>query len=282
MSASINTSVSTDFTQYERLRADAREGGDEALHEVARRFEGLFIEMMLKSMRDSVQKGGLMESQAGDMYQQMYDRQIADNMSSGRGLGLAEMMVRQLTAQGGTVGAAPIVGAAPRAATGTAGIATRGVAPTPQPTTPAAWLSEVMPHAQAAADDLGVPVEGILAQAALESGWGRSAPSVGNNVFGIKADTRWDGPTVSHNTVEVRDGVAVRERASFRAYDSMAESFQDFVSFLRANPRYQPVLDGAKDVASFAQGLQRAGYATDPEYASKIQRIASNITGMLP
>ena len=139
-----------------------------------------------------------------------------------------------------------------------------------------------MPHAQAAADDLGVPVEGILAQAALESGWGRSAPSVGNNVFGIKADTRWDGPTVSHNTVEVRDGVAVRERASFRAYDSMAESFQDFVSFLRANPRYQPVLDGAKDVASFAQGLQRAGYATDPEYASKIQRIASNITGMLP
>ncbi len=280
MSASINTSVSTDFTQYERLRADAREGGDEALHEVARRFEGLFIEMMLKSMRDSVQKGGLMESQAGDMYQQMYDRQIADNMSSGRGLGLAEMMVRQLSAQSGTPAS---VGAAPRAAIPAAPVATRGVAPTEQNSaTPATWLQEVMPHAQAAADDLGVPVEGILAQAALESGWGRSAPSVGNNVFGIKADTRWDGPTVSHNTVEVRDGVAVRERASFRAYDSMAESFRDFVSFLRTNPRYQPVLDGAKDVASFAQGLQRAGYATDPEYASKIQRIATNITGMMP
>ncbi len=134
-----------------------------------------------------------------------------------------------------------------------------------------AWAKSVLPHAEAAAAALGVPVEGVLAQAALESGWGRSAP--GGNLFGIKSHGQ-PGGTVQATT-EYVGGQPVQESASFRSYADPAASVADYAEFLRTNPRYAGVL-GAGDVETFARGLQSAGYATDPQYAGKLIATAQS------
>ncbi|MCA1805665.1 MAG: glucosaminidase domain-containing protein [Xanthomonadaceae bacterium] len=118
----------------------------------------------------------------------------------------------------------------------------------------------------------------LIAQAALETGWGRAMPrhedgSPSHNLFGIKADSRWDGERVAVQTMEFRDGLMQRERASFRSYQSLAQGFEDYVSFLRENPRYQQALEAAGDGGRYLRELQQAGYATDPEYADKINAI---------
>ena len=118
----------------------------------------------------------------------------------------------------------------------------------------------------------------LIAQAALETGWGKAVTrhddgSSSYNLFNIKADRRWDGPSVTKQTLEYRNGIAGREQAQFRAYDSFADSFNDYVDFITRQPRYQQALQHGGDAATFADELQRAGYATDPAYARKIKRI---------
>ncbi len=137
------------------------------------------------------------------------------------------------------------------------------------------FVQRLWPHAQAAADELGVSPRALIAQAALETGWGRhiSRDAEGrssNNLFNIKADARWDGPSVTVSTLEFRDGLPRREFARFRAYDSLADSFRDYVNFLRGNPRYERALAKADAPEAFVTELQQAGYATDPRYAEKI------------
>jgi flagellar protein FlgJ len=134
------------------------------------------------------------------------------------------------------------------------------------------------PHAQRAAGELGVSPQALVAQAALETGWGRAVIQhndgrSSHNLFGIKADARWGGEQVHVSSLEYVDGTVVRQRAAFRAYDSYADSFSDYVDFLKSNPRYGNALNHAHDPVAFTQALQRAGYATDPEYAQKIQGI---------
>lgn len=135
--------------------------------------------------------------------------------------------------------------------------------------------------AQAASAASGVPAPLILAQAALESGWGRreirSDDGVQSfNLFGIKADRGWRGPVVESATTEYVDGVAQRVRAKFRAYGSYEEAFTDYARFLTRNPRYARVL-ASEDPAQAARGLQRAGYATDPQYGDKLVRIMQQL-----
>ena len=147
-----------------------------------------------------------------------------------------------------------------------------------RPESPDEFIRDLWPQAQGAAAELGVAPEVLVAQAALETGWGRSVSrgadgASSHNLFNIKADHRWGGEHVTISTLEYRDGVAVRERADFRAYDSFEESFRDYVDFLRANPRYGDVLANANDPQAYIQGLQDAGYATDPNYAKKIGSI---------
>lgn len=283
------TDIYTDFQGLAGLRARAKDNDRQALREVAGQFEALFVQMMMKSMRDASLGEGLLDSEAGDTYQGMFDRQIAIELSKGQGLGLAEMMVRQLSR--GPEAAAPVSPAvqspAPRftPASGETAVQRSGDRPPAlkaqadwRPASPAEFVNDLWPHARQAARRLGVGPEVLIAQAALETGWGQSMIRGADgrnsfNLFGIKADARWQGERVLTDTVEYRDGLMRKERAIFRAYDSPAESFADYADFIRSHPRYRLALERAADAGAYTRALQQAGYATDPDYASKIDRI---------
>ncbi|REG84854.1 flagellar assembly peptidoglycan hydrolase FlgJ [Marinomonas pollencensis] len=146
---------------------------------------------------------------------------------------------------------------------------------------PESFVQTLWPHAQEAAEKLGVNPKAILAQAALETGWGKypiakEDGSASFNLFGIKADSRWQGDRAVVNTLEYRDGIAKQEKAAFRAYDSFSQSFNDYADFLTTSDRYKEALQAGKDASSFAASLQKGGYATDPKYSDKINHILSS------
>jgi len=278
--------VYTDFSGLAALRARAREDQGAALDQVARQFESLFLQMMLKSMRDASFGGGLMDSKQSEMYRDMFDKQIAMDMSQGEGIGLAEVLKRQL---GAGISLAhsdlapedylgmPIV-AQPKAAAGAAPSDAPSDAPALLDGSPEAFLDKLWPAAEEAAAKLQLAPEALLAQAALETGWGRHvmrhhSGDSSHNLFGIKADSRWQGEKVRVSTLEYRDGVPLKTRANFRAYSSFEDSFRDYVDFVQRNPRYRDALDKTQDAKAYFGALQQAGYATDPAYAEKIQRI---------
>lgn len=151
---------------------------------------------------------------------------------------------------------------------------------------PRDFVHSLYPIAEEVAGELGVDPRVLLAQSALETGWGRKLisradGSSSHNLFGIKADARWEGERATVSTVEYRDGVARLEKANFRSYDSFEESFRDYVKFLQENPRYQQALSASHNPETFAQRLQDAGYATDPVYAKKISRVMNSKTMQL-
>ena len=283
--------VYTDFSGLAALRARAREDKDAALDQVSRQFESLFLQMMLKGMRDASFGGGLMDSKQSDFYREMYDKQISMDIAEQPGIGLADVIKRQL---GGGV-AAPTKGLdlqdymeTPIAARPPRGAGARhadgpttpsdGEASLPLDGSPGTFLGRLWPMAKKAAARLDLPPEALLAQAALETGWGRhvmrhASGDSSHNLFGIKADSRWEGDRVQVSTLEYRDGVALKTRARFRAYGSYAESFADYVDFVQRNPRYREALRNTQSPAAYFQSLQAAGYATDPDYAEKIKRI---------
>jgi len=292
--ASQYADVYTDFQGLSQLHAQAGNNDRETLRKVAGQFEALFIQMMLKSMRDASLGEGLMDSEHVKTYQTMCDRQSALDLSRRSNLGLAEMMVRQLShADNGAAGAdGTATGKA--AADAPTGLPLQpnhapdkaGAGAQPAPAQPVDWQSrspesfvrELLPHARQAASDLGTSAEVLIAQAALETGWGRHMirnPDGSNsfNLFGIKADASWQGARALTDTVEYRDGLMRRERAPFRSYGSVAESFADYVDFLKSSPRYREALNQAGDPSAYAQALSQAGYATDPDYHGKIETI---------
>ena len=314
----------TDFQALASLRSEARNSPTEALDDVASQFESLFVQMMLKSMRDATIDGGLFDSNSMDIYQQMFDQQVSLDISQRGGVGLAETLINQLggkelaggvdEAQGAVVdtdmNSQPLVSlgrtaveikrqvlglyAAPNdsidssinssGADEIAPLVDTGVNHTNTkdeaswlPTSPEEFIRNIWDHAVNAAKELGLDPAVLVAQSALETGWGKKViqGDLGSsfNLFGIKADSRWDGKAATVNTVEFRDGLATLEKASFRAYDSLAGAFNDYVSFLKSNPRYQQALDKVSDSKEFLHELQSAGYATDPKYADKILGI---------
>ena len=298
----IQTDVYTDIQGLSKLRAQARDNSEETLREVAGQFEALFIQMMLKSMRDANLGEGLLDSQHSRTYQSMYDKQIAIDLSKRQGLGLADMMVRQLSRSAefesdDSAAAAPFGSAhhgllksaqgeiTPAGKVNAAEGSREGplegkvnAAPDWKPDSPEAFVKELWPYAQRTARDLGTRPELLLAQAALETGWGQHVirgtdGSNSFNLFGIKADTRWQGERAVTETIEFEDGLMRKQRASFRAYASLADSFSDYADFLKTNPRYREALNRAADAPSFARALAEAGYATDPDYSGKINRI---------
>lgn len=264
--------IYTDLKGLAQLKVAARdEPGKqaEALRAVARQFEALFTQMMLKSMRAASPGEDLFGSEQADFYRDMHDQQLAINLSKGQGLGLAEMLVKQL---GGQL-AATVNSNAPPA-----------TPPAPAANTPKRFeapenfVRDLWPAAQRAGRELGVKPELLIAQAANETGWGKRM-IVGRdgqasfNLFGIKADAAWKGARVNVPTVEYEDGVMVRKQDTFRAYDSYEASFRDYVDFLRSNPRYRDALSKVDDPRAFAHALQGAGYATDPAYGRKLISI---------
>ena len=262
MSGPGNINFFADFQGLASLKNDAKGQAPTALKEAARQFESLFTQMMLKSMREANKSFGedsLFGSDQADMYQDMFDDQIAMQLSKGKGLGLADMLVRQL--QGGV-----------QSTEKTAAPAANAQALS---TSKEDFLRQLRPHAEQAARELGVDPNALLAQAALETGWGRSVPS--NNLFGIKAGSEWSGATVNVPTLEFEAGIPVRKVERFRAYDSPADSFRDYAALIRDSSRYASARGAGDNVEAFATALQQGGYATDPHYAQKIAAVASEV-----
>jgi flagellar protein FlgJ len=276
----------TDFASLGRLRASAHNDPKGSARAVAQQFEGLFVQMVLKTMREASLGDGLFDSDQSRMYRDMFDGQLATTLAGNRGVGLADAIMRQL---GGEV--RPTTNPAgtmpwPAAARPTAAVAPGAAPPVAHPSTPALGVLEqplhfvraVWDQARTAAAQLGTDAKLLVAQAALETGWGRHVPqrpdgASSNNFFGVKAGGQWSGDRVAVPTLEFRDGVMRRENASFRAYDSVADGFNDYVQLLKSNPRYRAALELANNPGHFAHALQRAGYATDPAYGQKILGI---------
>lgn len=327
------------------------------IDKAAREFEGVFAQMLIKSMRDASFGDALFPGE-NQLYRDMYDQRLAKSMTDGEGLGLAKVIARQLggdtsgpaldprlappatpplglDAGGAGMSALPealgaqtldliagrpmteaasassearspmdgfIEGLMARArplADAASGVARTAVAAATQapaaleqaaraaadtfaPRSPERFVASIWSHAQAAARELGVDAKALVAQAALETGWGRRTiargdGSTAHNLFGIKA-TGWKGERATVNTHEYTNGVRHTERADFRAYASPAESFADYVRLLKQNPRYRQALESGGDVRRFASALQQAGYATDPRYADKLSAIANGPT----
>jgi flagellar protein FlgJ len=319
--ASLASAVAADGTDLAALKQAAGKSSPEALKAAAQQFEALFMNMVMKSMRNATPSDSPFDSEQSRMYTSMLDQKISEGFAK-RGIGLADALMRQLSNNNGTplpdgvaaaVGkaattawgsaagigtssattlkAAPAPGAAaqpsstgdpapagPSGASGTPGI---GLGERRYPAPPAhvrAFEQRLAPEAEAASRATGIPAKFMLGQAALESGWGKreikaADGSASYNLFGIKATGGWKGKVVEATTTEYVDGAPQKKVEKFRAYDSYAAAFQDYAGMLRNNPRYRNVVANAQDAGSFAQGLQRAGYATDPNYAAKLTRL---------
>jgi flagellar protein FlgJ len=277
----IPTGLALDPRSLERLRADAGTAPDKAVREAAKQFEVLFVNMLLKSMRDAAPQDGPLDSDQTRMYTSMLDQQLSQAMAS-RGIGLADVMARQLTRG--------VTGAGDPAAGTSAAAQTTGSTKVEEPSPPAAparnararrFIDRMWPHAVEASKATGIPPHFILGQAALESGWGareiRGADGQPtHNLFGIKAGRSWRGDTSTSNTTEFVHGQKRRVADKFRSYASYAEAFRDYANLLKNNPRYAQAIEAGNDPAAFAQGLQKAGYATDPAYASKLTRVITS------
>lgn len=362
-------SVYTDLNGLSALKRDAKvQQSPETVRKVAQQFESVFAKMVLSSMRKATFGDSVFGSDQQQFYQGMFDDQLAVDMTKGKGLGLADMLVQQLTRAGLVKGDAATAGDAASVAAGSAGKkdglpigasagagtkrdflldATRGAQKAPSAgATPAGWpfsngtsekqnrvsstllgttnesaidatskfidkmlagnaaadatkpqqfqagspeefVQQLWPCAEEAGKALGVDPKHLLAQAALETGWGKSLPcdtdgSPSFNFFGIKAGSSWQGDSVSVKTLEFEGGVPVPQKAKFRAYDSPAEGFRDYVEVLRNNPRYADALNTGSNAKAFASALQRGGYATDPRYAMKLTSIAQNLAARAP
>jgi flagellar protein FlgJ len=259
-----------------------------ALHAVAQQVDALFLQMMLKSMRDASAAAGAGDSNEMGMYQDMFDKQIALTMSQHQDLGLGSLLTRQIAARAaaGVTPAPPDDHAASRPAAAPSSAAPPAATsgpPTSMTQNAEEFVDQVLPSIRTAAQALGLNPLVLLAQAALETGWGKrmARTADGNpslNLFGIKADDTWAGARAAANTVEYAGGVATQRQAAFRAYGSIEESVNDFANLLKNSPRYRHAAAAGPDAQAYVDGIGRSGYATDPEYAAKLNDILHSST----
>ena len=316
MSASSPVPSVFDVNALTTLKAQVKRDDPEALRAAAKQFEGLFLQMVLKSMRDSVPREGLFDNDQSRMYESLLDQQLALAMSSKGTTGLAAMIERQLGLKNDPPGAfeqglplnpdnpgfpfdAETLGRLD-ARTRTELMKAYEILENPQAVSsrpPAAavaayagvqgadaatdFVARMRPHALAVERNTGIPAHFMVAQAALETGWGKAEPRFGDgrssfNLFGIKAGKGWKGATVEAGTLEYVGGQPQRQTERFRAYGSYAEAFSDYARLLTESPRYSAAA-ASRDGAGFARALQNAGYATDPQYAAKLESIIKGL-----
>ena len=274
----------------------ASKDASSALEQTAEQFESLFINMMMKSMRSTTSGEGIFDSEQSRFYQEMFDQQLSVDMAKKRQIGIADMLVSQLSGQQAKEPQLTVQGAAEtklefdrlRLYRPVSRVAVEGFAPlqnVSQETikgfdTPKDFIEKLMPLAEKYAPELGVEPKALLAQSALETGWGKHVTNYSNdvptnNLFNIKADSRWDGPKAVVQTREYEQGKPVMQYAAFRSYPNFEASFKDYVEFIKADSRYQGALEMAGDSRAYVRALHQAGYATDPQYSNKINRIMS-------
>lgn len=332
----------TELNELNKISQLAKDDNEAALKQVAQQFEQVFMSMLMKSMREANQSFGednFLNSSQTEFYTEMLDSQMTMELAQSGGMGLADVIVQQLSRQTGlptdggeasddedkdqnfqlskaermlnrafdTTGnlaantmlsdavvspeqqpEIPVVLRASltpvtpeKPVIETTGVSGASASKTTYPQrfeSPEQFVEALMPLATSVAEEIGVDPKVLLAQAALETGWGKHLIQRGDggsshNLFNIKADSRWNGDSVATNTLEFRGGVAQRERASFRAYEDYEQSFRDYIDFLKDSPRYQMALESAADPYAYLSQLQQAGYATDPQYAQKISNI---------
>ncbi|CUI05018.1 flagellar assembly peptidoglycan hydrolase FlgJ [Massilia antarctica] len=309
----LSSKLALDTNALGGLKQSAKAGSPEALKTASTQFEAMFINMMMKSMRDATPQGeGMLDSQQTKTFTTMLDQQMSQNLAK-RGVGLADVLIRQLSSQATNAQALAINGdpsAQPAQPIAIAGdqparrialppgrdagdmIKTPGALVTPATATVPGVSASGRPqsphvrefqeklgaHADEASRATGIPAKFMLGQAALESGWGKreirnADGSASHNLFGIKAGPGWTGKVATAVTTEYVNGKPQTKVEKFRAYDSYADSFKDYAKLITDNPRYEKVLAHAQDAAGFAHGLQKAGYATDPLYAAKLTKI---------
>ncbi|CDT89056.1 Peptidoglycan hydrolase flgJ [Vibrio coralliirubri] len=300
-----------DIGSLDRLRQQAVNGEEgsekEALTAAAKQFESIFTSMLFKSMRDanSSFKSDMLNSQNEQFYRQMQDDQMASELSASGSLGLADMIVAQLSAGQASDASEEKVrsegfdaslqrpqysGRSEERASdvqSAQAMSATNVQAAKQPVSfdsPESFVTSMKPYAEKAASALGVDSSLLLAQAALETGWGskmvKNSLGNSNNLFNIKADRSWKGDKVATQTLEFHGKTAVKESASFRSYSNFEDSFNDYVKFLNENPRYETALQHQGNSESFIKGIHQAGYATDPNYADKVLRVKAKIDEM--
>lgn len=316
-----NADVYTDFNGLANLKTEARKSSPQAVKEVAKQFEAIFVNNVLKGMRDAKLADGILDNDQSKFYNDMYDQQIAVHLSGKPGVGLADLIVKQLSPKDKDddtkkMGVEDYLNRSSSSnktvshSAKTAGNSNdrkehspinnnlavfKSYLPTNRPIaisdeiplknsdnrpikSAEDFVRKLSPYAEQAAKELGVDPKVLLAQAALETGWGRSViknndGSSSFNLFNIKASKAWHGDQARVSTLEYDNGVAKKEMAGFRSYSSYQESFNDYVNFIKDNPRYKHALEHTGNSERYLHELQRAGYATDPGYANKIMSL---------
>lgn len=309
-----NAFIYNDLNGLESIKKAGRDNEDKALMAVAQQFESMFITMVLKSSREANEtmfQDSMMDSYESKFYQQMHDEQLALTLSQDQGLGLANVLFEQLKRDSDYTNVGnqtidikniseslkpvlqkinqpvveqPIKEQAPESDLTSQklnDISASSIDLIAKFESPEHFVSSLMPVAQKVAKDEGLDPMIILAQAALETGWGKKIihddkGENSRNLFGVKASHGWEGNTANVTTGEFLNGKFVNVKADFRAYDSYEQSFKDYANFLKTNPRYDSALKVSSDLELYPKELQKAGYATDPLYSEKIQRVANN------
>ncbi|HCV04973.1 flagellar assembly peptidoglycan hydrolase FlgJ [Pseudoalteromonas sp. SSMSWG5] len=290
-----------DSLRQSALKSDASsDASKEALKKAAAQFESIFTQMLLKSMRKANEafedKDSPFNSSGVKFFEEMHDQQLSVELSSNGSLGLADLIVQQLSPDGkqftpGSVLRTTTEFDSDKRARGQddANAQTKSVTDTElneqannRFDDAESFISSIWEHAKNAAQKIGLNPAVMVAQAALETGWGKHIISKAdgtssNNLFNIKSDQRWQGDKASKLTLEFEQGVPVKKQASFRAYQSIKDSVNDFVDFLNENPRYEEALKNTAEPAAFLDSLQKAGYATDPNYADKIKQVLKRV-----
>lgn len=318
-----NSSHFMDIGGLDSLRARALKDDKAALKEVAQQFEGIFVQMLMKSMRSAnavFESDSPMNSEYTKFYEQMHDQQMSINLSEEGMLGLADMMMQQLSPDTSKFTPASVLRGDMHSGLSQASfkshVMNRAITPDEvikavdsadvSPLNPLDsiltgkslpsavrqaemtftdrddFVAKLYPHAEKAALALGTKPEVLIAQSALETGWGQkmikgARGESSNNLFNIKADKRWQGDKALVSTLEFEQGIAVQQKADFRVYEDIKQSFDDFVSFISEGPRYQEALKKAANPNEFIKALQDAGYATDPNYADKVIKVMESI-----
>ncbi len=320
--------VYTDFNGLAKLKVEAKEKTPEAIKEVAKQFESIFISRVLKTMRQAKLAEDVMGSDQSEFYRDMYDQQLAVHLSGDPGVGLADLIVKQLspdkpnyedhqqiddylnrsisTANATKPQSTRVVDKASEAVSEKADSkgnnlttitipeqkaifsdksetrveknSLKTIDDLPINSSKEQFIAQLLPYAEKAAKTLGVDAKVILAQAALETGWGKSViknkqGESSHNLFNIKANKAWKGKQTRVATLEFDGGVAKKQMAGFRSYTSYADSFNDYVNFIQSNPRYSKALTVVEKPERYMHELQKAGYATDPNYANKVMKI---------
>ncbi|MDO9204741.1 flagellar assembly peptidoglycan hydrolase FlgJ [Methylotenera sp.] len=315
-SADLSGKVAFDANGLNNLKQAAKENSPEAIKGVAKQFEAIFMNMMLKSMREASPQDSPFDNEQSRTFTAMLDQQLSSNLAS-KGLGLADVLARQLSKGGdfanntmeqAVTDVPPNIG---NSSSFNNPIISNPLSPSQTRLTESKIEQKTVPtyafpavtnsltsnpsnsstefknrmahHAAEASRATGVPAHLMLGQAALESGWGKrelkgADGSPSNNLFGIKATGNWEGKVVEATTTEYINGVKQKRIEKFRAYDSYADSFKDFANMMSKNPRYEKVMANLDNVNGYAQAMQKAGYATDPNYATKLASVIQKVS----